>query len=149
MRSFFILLLTVHLSLLTTSVFAQNTDELLKEATRFFNTGNYQQSLKTYEKIVKTGVSSASIYNNIGVIYVKLFEKSKDENHLKKAISFFTLATMIDPAYKIAEKNLSEILSSYLNEKVEKETASRVKSIVERTKKEHESRGKVWGPAEK
>ena len=135
LRIFFTLLLTAYLSLFTTSVFARNTDELLKEATRFFNTGNYQQSLKAYEKILKAGVSSASIYNNIGVIYVKLFEKSKDENYLKKAISFFTLATVIDPEYKIAEKNLNEVLDSYLNEKVRKETDSRVKLIIEKMRK--------------
>jgi tetratricopeptide (TPR) repeat protein len=102
----------------------------LKEATKLFNTGNYQQSLRTYEKILKAGVSSASIYNNVGVIYIKLFEESKDENYLKRAISFFTLATVIDPEYKIAEKNLSEVIDSYID--------SRVKEEVERRKEKEE-----------
>ena len=131
-------LFTLCYLLLAFPSFAQSTGELLKEATESFNAGNYQQSLKLYEKVLKEGVSSASIYNNIGVIYIKLFEKSGDENYLKKAISFFTLATVIDPQYKVAEKNLNEVLDSYLSERVKKETASRVKSIVEKIKKEQE-----------
>ena len=131
---------TAHHSPLTLcNSLARDIDELLKEATRFFNEGNYQQSLKTYEKILKTGVSSASIYNNIGVIYVKLFEKSKDENYLKKAISFFTLAETIDPDYKIAEKNLKEVLDSYLNEereKIRKEMEEEFRKKREEQKKE-------------
>lgn len=131
---------TAHHSPLTLcNSLARDIDELLKEATGFFNEGNYQQSLKTYEKILKTGVSSASIYNNIGVIYVKLFEKSKDENYLKKAISFFTLAETIDPDYKIAEKNLKEVLDSYLNEereKIRKEMEEEFRKKREEQKKE-------------
>lgn len=127
-------------------VSAQNTDELLKEATRFFNTGNYQQSLKTYEKILKTGVSSASIYNNIGVIYVKLFEKSKDENYLKKAISFFTLATVIDPEYKIAEKNLNEVLDSYLDERIEETVKSQQKTKIAQEPQKMETELAVYQP---
>jgi len=131
---------TAHHSPLTLcNSLARDTDELLKEATRFFNEGNYQQSLKTYEKILKTGVSSASIYNNIGVIYVKLFENSKDENYLKKAISFFTLAETIDPDYKIAEENLKEVLDSYLNEereKIRKEMEEEFRKKREEQKKE-------------
>jgi tetratricopeptide (TPR) repeat protein len=137
----FYLLLTVHYLLFTPSVFAKDTDKLLKEATRFFNTGNYQQSLRTYEKILKAGVPSASIYNNIGVIYVKLFEKNRDENYLKRAISFFTLATVIDPEYKIAEKNLNEVLDSYID--------SRVKQEVERMEGEKEGEKGVKGIEEK
>jgi tetratricopeptide (TPR) repeat protein len=124
-KKIFYLLLTVHYLLFIPSVFAQDTDELLKEATRFFNTGNYQQSLRIYEKILKAGVSSASIYNNIGVIYVKLFEKSNDENYLKKAISFFTLATVIDPEYEIAERNLNEVIDSYIDSRVKEEVERR------------------------
>jgi hypothetical protein len=114
-------------------VFAENPEELLKDATRYFNAGNYQLSLKTYEKVLQSGLSSASIYNNIGVIYVKLFEKSNDESYLKKAISFFTLATVIDPEYEIAEKNLNEVLDSYID--------SRVKEKVERREKKEGKEG--------
>jgi len=98
---------------------AESPKELLKKATLLFQSGDYRGALKTYEKVLKIGISSPKIYNNIGVIYTKLYESTHKEEYLKKAIAFFTLSSSLDKNYKVADKNLSEVLNGYLKEKLQ------------------------------
>jgi tetratricopeptide (TPR) repeat protein len=115
------LLLTVNLSL------GADLKELMRRANLLFNEGKYEESLKVYNELLREGAPTASVYNNIGVIYVKLYEKTGIEEYIKKAISFFTLATVVDHNYRVAERNLNEVLDTYLSEKVKRNVSLELK----------------------
>jgi|GEM_PF-2647641 tetratricopeptide (TPR) repeat protein len=119
MKNIFWSLVCLGFLALSHPVFGEESEKLLKEATSLFQAKKYEEALSIYKRILRKGVFSPKIYNNIGAIYTKLYENSGKEEYIKKAIAFFTLASSLDGNYETASKNLNNVLNGYLNEKLE------------------------------
>ncbi len=61
---FFLLIVSVN-------VFAQTPDELMKSGNKFYQDGNYQLALESYNKILSQGYESGALYFNLGNAYFK------------------------------------------------------------------------------
>ncbi len=56
---------------LSASVFAQTPDELMKSANKFYQQGNYDLAIQSYQKILGQGFESGTTYYNLGNAYFK------------------------------------------------------------------------------
>ncbi|MEO2068463.1 MAG: hypothetical protein ABGX27_03020 [Desulfurobacteriaceae bacterium] len=120
MRKVLWLVTSLTFLLQTSLAFGENSTELLTQAVQLFKAGKYKEALKVYESILREGIASPKIYNNVGVIYTKLYEGTGKDKYIKRAIAFFTLAYSLDKSYKIADENLNNVISKFLNERLEK-----------------------------
>lgn len=59
------------LLLLKTNSFAQTPDELMKSANKFYQQGNYELAIQSYQKILGQGFESGATYYNLGNAYFK------------------------------------------------------------------------------
>lgn len=53
------------------NLFAQLPDELMKNANKFYQEGQFEQAVQTYQKILGQGLESGAIYYNLGNAYFK------------------------------------------------------------------------------
>ncbi len=59
------------LLILTSSLFAQTPDELMLEGNKFYQTGQYENAVDAYHKILSQGYESEALYYNLGNAYFK------------------------------------------------------------------------------
>ncbi|MEK6553223.1 MAG: tetratricopeptide repeat protein, partial [Bacteroidota bacterium] len=55
----------------STYLFAQTPDELMKNANKFYQEGQFEQAVQTYQKILGQGFVSEAVYYNLGNAYFK------------------------------------------------------------------------------
>jgi len=56
---------------MTTNLLAQTPDELMKSANKFYQQGNYELAIQSYQKILGQGFESGALYYNLGNAYFK------------------------------------------------------------------------------
>ena len=93
-------------------VSAQNTDSLWLKANDYFIKGEFEQAIKIYDTIYKSGYESAPLYYNMGNAYYKL-----NKNSL--AILFYEKALQLSPNDEDIKYNL-ELANRYVVDKIEK-----------------------------
>jgi tetratricopeptide (TPR) repeat protein len=59
------------LLLIGNNLFAQSPDDLMKSANKFYQDGNYQLAIDSYQKILGQGFESGALYYNLGNSYFK------------------------------------------------------------------------------
>jgi len=112
--------------LLSNFSIAQN-NELFTNANILYNEGKYQESIQSYEKILKNGVHSSDLYFNLANAYYKLneialsiyyYEKAKqlspNDKDIENNMSFAQNMT-VDEIDNIPETGLSKIITSITN----------------------------------
>lgn len=52
-------------------IFSQTPDELMKEANKFYQDGNFELAVQTYQKILGQGFESGALYLNLGNSYFR------------------------------------------------------------------------------
>ncbi|MBT8295607.1 MAG: tetratricopeptide repeat protein [Gramella sp.] len=80
------------------SGFSQN-DLLFEEANSAYQSGNYQDAVKVYEKILENGEVSAELYYNLGNAHYKL-------NNVAPSIYYFEKALQLDPTDEDIKNNI-------------------------------------------
>ena len=53
------------------NLFAQSSDELMKNGNKFYQEGQFEQAVQTYQKIIGQGFESGAVYYNLGNAYFK------------------------------------------------------------------------------
>ena len=92
--------------------FAQNpTDEWFDQANTAYNSGNYEDAVELYQKILNTDMESVPVYYNMGNAYYKMHE-------YPKAIYYYEKALKLDPSNEDARTNL-EIANLAIVDKIE------------------------------
>ena len=92
--------------------FAQNpTDEWFDQANTAYNSGNYEDAVELYQKILNTDMESVPVYYNMGNAYYKMHE-------YPKAIYYYENALKLDPSNEDARTNL-EIANLAIVDKIE------------------------------
>lgn len=66
-----ILIVAISFFLLSTGLFAQSPDDLIKEGNRLYQEQKYVEAISTYTKILSQGYESSSLYYNLGNAYFK------------------------------------------------------------------------------
>lgn len=56
---------------MTTNLFAQSPDELMKTGNKYYQKGNYDSAIESYQKILGQGFESGATYYNLGNAYFK------------------------------------------------------------------------------
>jgi len=79
---------------------AQNTDTLFKTANEFYQKGDYNAALKSYQQIEKQQLESADLYYNLGNTYYKL-------NQIAPTIYNYEKALLLDPNNDDIKNNLT------------------------------------------
>ncbi len=59
------------LLLVSVNLFAQSPDELMKSGNKFYQEGQFEQAIQTYQKILGQGFESGVVYYNLGNAYFK------------------------------------------------------------------------------
>ena len=77
----------------------QNLD-LFDQATAYYNDGNYQEAIASYEEILSNGEHSAALYYNLGNCHYKL-------NQIAPSIYFYEKALLLNPGDKEIQNNLA------------------------------------------
>ena len=109
------------LLLITETAFAASANDLFFKANKQYDTGNYQEAVDLYEKLVLNGVRSGSLYYNLGNTYFRLKKKGK-------ALVNYERAKVLIPNDEDLKANY-EFLSSLLNIKQLDDTYSIYKKI--------------------
>lgn len=71
----------------------------------YYNAGNYEDAIKTWEEVVKLNPNNAIAYNNIGSAY-NLMKKWEE------AIPYFNKALAINPDFQLAKNNLQAAIKA-------------------------------------
>ncbi len=80
--------------------FAQNpADEWFDQANTAYNSGNYEDAVELYEKILQTDMESVPLYYNMGNAYYKMRE-------YPMAIYYYEKALKLDPSNEEVQTNL-------------------------------------------
>lgn len=85
--------------MISSTVSAQNTDALFKEANDLYKVGKYEEAVDLYKKIENQNLISSDLYYNLGNCYYKL-------NHVAETIYNYEKALLIDPLHEDANNNL-------------------------------------------
>ncbi len=105
-------LLLMGLFALMGMAFAQEgTDAWFEQANTAYNSGNYDDAVATYQKILDDGLESVSVYYNMGNAYYKLGE-------FPMAIYCYEKALKIDPSDEDVQANLA-IANASIVDKIE------------------------------
>ena len=67
----FVVSLTALAWLISNNLLAQSPDDLMKSANKFYQDGNYQLAVESYQKILGQGFESGALYYNLGNAYFK------------------------------------------------------------------------------
>lgn len=62
----------------------------------YYRSGNFEKALENYKKSLELDTNYASVYNNIGSLYLSHFQSSKDKRSFDNAILNFNKAIEID-----------------------------------------------------
>ena len=84
MRKFIILVL------LTTTSLSSSANDLLRKAEKAYDSKNYAEAVRDYEKLITEGFRSYQLYFNLGNSYYR-------NNELGKAIYYYELARKMEP----------------------------------------------------
>lgn len=84
--------------LLTTQLFAQNTDELFEQGNAAYNGGNYALAVEKYESILAQNQHSAELYFNLGNTHYRL-------GNVAESVYYFEQAKRLQPADKTLQNN--------------------------------------------
>ena len=79
------------------------TEDLIKEGEALFAEGKIEEAERCFLKIVRYNSKNAEAYNNLGIIALQ-------RQNIEQAFTYFTRALEVDPSYKYAVLNYSEIL---------------------------------------
>ena len=63
----------------------------------YYKSGNYQAAVKNYSKALELDNNYASVFNNLGTLYLTRFLREKNEQHYNTAMQNFAKAIKIDP----------------------------------------------------
>ena len=92
--------------------FAQNpSDEWFNQANTAYNSGNYEDAVGLYQKILDADMESVPVYYNMGNAYYKMRE-------YPKAIYYYEKALKLDPSNEEVKTNL-EIANLAIVDKIE------------------------------
>ena len=94
MKNFLFLLLII-----TNTVFAQNTEELFKNANDLYKNDKLEASIKLYEQIEAQGLVSSELFYNLANAYYKL-------NKVGPSIYYYEKALKLNPLNEDAANNL-------------------------------------------
>ena len=95
-----ILVILFIFGLVHTSIASVSNDTLISQAVQQYNTGMYENAIKSYDLVLESGFESSEIYYNIGNSYFKL-------NDLPSAILFYEKAKKLKPNDKDIQYNLN------------------------------------------
>lgn len=56
---------------ISVNLFAQSSDELMNNGNKFYQEGQFEQAVQTYQKIIVQGFESGAVYYNLGNAYFK------------------------------------------------------------------------------
>ncbi len=91
-------LIFLYFLIFTSLGFAQN-EELFEKANNAYQSGNYQEAVKDYQKILDNGEVSAELYYNLGNAHYKL-------NHVAPSIYYYEKALQLQPRDKDIKNNI-------------------------------------------
>lgn len=91
--------LTMLLIMFIDITLSANNTELLKEAEKSYEKGEFKKAVENYEKLVSSGQLSSDLYFNLGNSYFK-------NNQIGKAIYNYELAHKINPSNEDIKHNL-------------------------------------------
>lgn len=83
----------------SSTLHAQNSEDLFQEANSLYKAGSYKEAIKRYEDIVATGSVSSELFYNLGNCYYKL-------NSVAPSIYNYEKALKLDPLNEDAKNNL-------------------------------------------
>lgn len=114
------------LLILSVSLNAQS-DKLFESGNKYYNDGNFQEAINSYERIIAKGEHSSDLYFNLANAYYKqnkiapsiyYYEKAlqlaPDDNDIKSNLAFAQNMT-IDDIEKVPEMGLSRIFKNLVN----------------------------------
>jgi len=81
------------------SIYSQSSEHFFNEGITFYQNGQYEQALHSFQKILDSGYENGSVYFNMGNCYYKL-------NNLGKAILFYERAVKLMPNDEDIQANL-------------------------------------------
>ena len=85
-----ILILFIGILLLNSNSFAQSPDDLMNQGNRFYQSGQYENALEVYHKVLSQGYESAALYYNLGNAYFKT-------NKLGYAVLYYEKGLKLSP----------------------------------------------------
>ncbi len=91
-------LVLLYFLVLTTLGFAQN-ESLFEQANNAYQSGNYEDAVSNYQKILDNGKVSAEVYYNLGNAHYKL-------NHVAPSIYYYEKALQLKPGDKDIKNNI-------------------------------------------
>ncbi|GLU43375.1 tetratricopeptide repeat protein [Allomuricauda sp. NBRC 101325] len=89
----------VFIALFSLSVLSAQNSALFKQATEFYNNGEFSKAIENYEQILESGNHSASLYFNMGNCYYKL-------NAIGPSIYYYEKALLLSPNDTEIKNNL-------------------------------------------
>ncbi|WP_375325774.1 tetratricopeptide repeat protein [Flagellimonas sp. GZD32] len=89
----------IFIALFSLSVLSAQNSALFKQATDFYNKGEFSKAIANYEQILESGNHSASLYFNMGNCYYKL-------NAIGPSIYYYEKALLLSPNDKEIKNNL-------------------------------------------
>ena len=63
----------------------------------YWKTGDLEKAIETYEKAVAINDENPALLSNFGNVYLSIFPKTGEQNHLEKAIELFERSIKMDP----------------------------------------------------
>lgn len=93
--------LTITFLFIALSVFSQSESNktLFSEATKDYNSGNFQKAIENYMSILKSGFESSALHYNLANAHYKL-------NHVPESIYYYEKALELNPDNEDAKNNL-------------------------------------------
>lgn len=82
------------------SLFAQNNYDHFKKGNEFYNNGDFQEAIASYESIIESGEHSADLYFNLANAYYKM-------NQVAPSIFYYEKALQLAPTDQEIKNNLS------------------------------------------
>ncbi len=76
----------------------------------YMHGGEPTQAARYFQKSLSLNPKNPSVYNNLGVLYYRLFAQSKEPGHHRKSIESFNQALAIDPGHERALGGLAAAL---------------------------------------
>lgn len=89
----------VFIALFSLSVLSAQNSALFKQATDFYNNGEFSKAIENYEQILESGNHSAALYFNMGNCYYK-------QNSIGPSIYYYEKALLLSPNDNEIKNNL-------------------------------------------